>query len=106
MGVQARTVYFYLMPTYQRRIASRKSNPDRVIQVVKLKGLHIEFTSRCSYAVTAVLPLRQPGWRRRGRSFGQDYHLPVLRPQVRVRLGPVRLAAVPMRRPQICLLPR
>ena len=36
MGVQARTVYFYLMPTYQRRIASRKSNPDRVILVVRL----------------------------------------------------------------------
>ncbi len=35
LGVQPGTIYFYLMPSYQARIAKRKnSDPSRVRQVV------------------------------------------------------------------------
>lgn len=37
LGVLPGTIYFYLMPSYQRRIAKRKnSDPSRVRQLVRI----------------------------------------------------------------------
>lgn len=36
MGIKPASLYFYLMPSYQKRLERRKSNPDRCIQVVRL----------------------------------------------------------------------
>lgn len=37
LGIQPASVYYYLMPAYQRKVARRKhSNPARVRQVVRV----------------------------------------------------------------------